>query len=100
MMRLLTTSMMTLTESVALLLVAKSTVVLAGAMVAGWLTRRRPAAVRHLIFAAAFAVLALLPLAATMLPAVSVRLTTSAAAHTGPAAPIRPIVDSVIIGTG
>src|SRR5580765_2870250 len=58
--------------SAALLLIAKATFVIAFAMFAGWLARRRRAAVRHLIFAAAFAVLALLPVATAVMPAVPV----------------------------
>jgi bla regulator protein blaR1 len=53
-------------------LIAKATVVTALALGAGWLARRRRAAVRHLIFVAAFAVLALLPAATAVVPAVSV----------------------------
>ena len=50
----------------------KATAVTAFAIVAGWLARRRRAAVRHLIFVAAFAVLALLPAATAVLPEVPV----------------------------
>ena len=74
MMRLLASGMVTVGESVALLLIAKASVVTAFAMVAGWLTRHRRAAVRHLIFVGAFAVLALLPAATAVMPAVPVRL--------------------------
>jgi uncharacterized protein (TIGR03435 family) len=56
----------------ALSLIVKATVVTALALGAGWLARRRRAAVRHLIFVAAFAVLALLPAATAVVPAVSV----------------------------
>jgi hypothetical protein len=49
--------------SAALSLIAKATLVTACALVAGWLARRRRAAVRHLIFAGAFMVIALLPAA-------------------------------------
>jgi uncharacterized protein (TIGR03435 family) len=58
--------------SVVLSLIVKATVVTAFAIVAGWLARRRRAAVRHLIFGGAFAVLALLPAATAVLPAVPV----------------------------
>jgi bla regulator protein blaR1 len=58
--------------SVALSLILKATVVTAFAIAAGWLARRRRAAVRHLIFVAAFAVLALLPAATAVIPAVAV----------------------------
>jgi hypothetical protein len=58
--------------SAALSLIVKATVVTAFAIVAGWLARRRRAAVRHLIFVAAFAVLALIPAATAVLPAVPV----------------------------
>src|SRR4030095_3317226 len=60
--------------SVALSLIAKATVVSAFALIAGWLARRRRAAVRHLIFLAAFAVLALLPAATAVMPAIPVPL--------------------------
>jgi uncharacterized protein (TIGR03435 family) len=72
MMRLLTASAITVGGSMALALMAKATIVTACAMVAGWLARRRRAAIRHLIFVAAFAVLALLPAATTVIPAVHV----------------------------
>ena len=52
----------------ALSLIAKATVVTGFAIVAGWLTRRVRAAVRHLIFVAAFMTLALLPAATAILP--------------------------------
>jgi uncharacterized protein (TIGR03435 family) len=70
MMRLLAASVVTVSGSAALSLMAKATVVTAFAMVAGWLARR--AAIRHLIFAAAFVVLALLPAATAVIPAVPV----------------------------
>jgi uncharacterized protein (TIGR03435 family) len=76
MMRLLAAGMVTFGESVALSLIAKATVVLACAMAAGWLARHRRAAVRHLIFAGAFAALAVLPAATAAVPAVPVRLLT------------------------
>ena len=60
MMPLLAAGVVTIGGSVALSLIAKATVVTAFAMVAGRLARRRRAAVSHLIFAVAFAVLALL----------------------------------------
>jgi bla regulator protein BlaR1 len=69
--------------SAALLLIAKATLVIACALVVGWLARRRRAAVRHLIFASAFAALALLPMASAVIPAVPIPL---------PAMP--PIVDT------
>jgi hypothetical protein len=59
-------------ESVGLSLIAKATVVTALAIAGGWLARHRRAAVRHLIFAAAFAALALLPVATAVIPAVSI----------------------------
>jgi uncharacterized protein (TIGR03435 family) len=62
--------------SVALSLIAKATVVTSCAIAASWLARRRRAAVRHLIFVAAFVTLALLPAASAVLPAfpISIRL--------------------------
>jgi len=62
--------------SAALSLIAKATVVTVCAMAASWLGRRRRAAVRHLIFVAAFVTLALLPAASVVLPAfpISIRL--------------------------
>jgi uncharacterized protein (TIGR03435 family) len=72
MMRLLAASVVTVGGSVALSLIAKITAVTAFATVAGWLARRQRAAFRHLIFVAAFAVLALLPAATAVVPAVSI----------------------------
>jgi bla regulator protein blaR1 len=68
-----------MTMTFALSLIVKATVVVTLAIVAAWLARRRRAAVRHLIFAAAFAGLALLPAAMAVMPAVSVPLPATAA---------------------
>ena len=84
--------------SAALLLIAKATFVIAFAMFAGWLARRRRAAVRHLIFAAAFAVLALLPAATAVMPAVpfGVRFSsTSAIEDTASATPLNRTVEAL-----
>ena len=98
MIRPLAAALATVGEPVASSLIVKATVVTAAAMGAGWLTRRRPAAVRHLIFVATFAVLALLPLAATILPAISVRVVvTPATAGTAGATPLHPIVDGTTL---
>jgi uncharacterized protein (TIGR03435 family) len=68
-------------------IVAKATIVAGIAIAAGWLARRQRAAVRHLIFAAAFVVLALLPAARVMGPSIPVRLPLARAAWTPPALP-------------
>jgi len=57
-----------------MMLIAKATMVAAIAIVAGWIARRQRAAIRHLIFAAAFAVLAVLPLATAVMPRVWIRV--------------------------
>jgi len=74
MMHLLAAGMATVGEFVALSLIAKVTVVTGFAVVAARLVRHQRAAVRHLILAAAFAVIALLPAATAVTPAVPVRL--------------------------
>ena len=76
MMRLFAALVVTVGDSVAVSLIAKATVATAFAMMGAWLARRRRAAVRHLILVAAFAALALLPVATAVLPAVPVRLVT------------------------
>src|SRR3979411_1376779 len=93
MMHLLAVGVITVGESVALSLIAKVTIVTAFAMVAGWLARHRRAAVRHLIFAGAFAVIALFPAATAVIPAVPVRLLVMPAiADTAPATQLnRPV---------
>ena len=68
-------------------IVAKATIVAGIAIAAGWLARRQRAAVRHLIFAAAFVVLALLPAARVMGPSIPVRLPLARTAWTPPALP-------------
>jgi uncharacterized protein (TIGR03435 family) len=60
-------------------LVAKATVVTGFAVAAGWLARRQRAAVRHLIFVAAFVVLGLLPAASVIVPSILVRLPVATA---------------------
>jgi beta-lactamase regulating signal transducer with metallopeptidase domain len=55
-------------------LVAKATVVAGFAIAAGWVARRQRAALRHLIFVAAFVVLGLLPAARVVVPSLLVRL--------------------------
>jgi bla regulator protein blaR1 len=90
MMRLLAAGMVTVGGSVALSLIAKATVVTALALVAEWLARRRRAAVRHLIMVAAFAVLALLPSATTVIPAIRIPLRFLAMPATGDAVRATP----------
>ena len=97
MMRLLAAGVVTVGESVALSLIAKATVVTAFAMVAGWLARHQRAAVRHLIFVGAFAVLALLPAATAVMPAFPVRLLAVPAM--APAAPMAPLNRTVEVLT-
>jgi bla regulator protein BlaR1 len=83
--------------SAALLLIAKATFVIAFAMFAGWLARRRRAAVRHLIFAAAFAALALLPAATAVMPAVPIGVrfpATSAIEDRASATPLNRTVEA------
>jgi bla regulator protein blaR1 len=91
MMRLLAAIVVTAGGSVALSLIAKATAVTACALVAGWLARRRRAAVRHLIFAAAFAALALLPAATAVIPAVPVPVRVLAMPATADAARATPV---------
>lgn len=103
MMRLLAAGTVTVGASVALSLIAKATAVTALAIVAGWLARRQRAAVRHLIFVGAFAVLALLPAATAVMPSVpvAVRLPAMrAAADTERATPLNPGVDALMAAGG
>jgi uncharacterized protein (TIGR03435 family) len=72
-------------------LIAKVTVITALALGAGWLARRRRAAVRHLIFVSAFAVLALLPAVSVVVPPVPVPVRIQmlpGAADTSPVVPL------------
>jgi uncharacterized protein (TIGR03435 family) len=64
----------TLGTSLALSVIVKATVVLAGAMMAVRLARRRSASIRHLLLATAFAWLLLLPLVSAAVPPREVRL--------------------------
>jgi len=91
MMRLLAAGVVTLGGSVALSLIAKATLVTALALGAGWLARHRRAAVRHLIFAAALAVLALLPAATAVGPAVLVPVRILATPPSSEAALVVPL---------
>ena len=96
-MRLLAAGVITVGESVALSLIAKATIVTAFAVLAGWLTRRQRAAVRHLIFVAAFSALALLPVAITVIPALPVPvriLAMPAIGHPAPPAPVNRTAES------
>ena len=103
MIRLLAAGMVTVGGSVALSVIAKGTAVAAFAIVAGWLARRQRAAVRHLIFVATFAVLAVLPAATAVVPTVPipVRLPAiPAAAGTARPTPLDPIGDAFMIASG
>ena len=102
MMHLLATGAVTVGESVAMSLIAKVTIVSAFAMAAAWLARHRRAAVRHLIFAGAFAVIAMLPAATAVIPAVPVRLPAMAAiADTAPATQLnRPLEAVMFVARG
>jgi bla regulator protein blaR1 len=84
----------------ALPLIAKATLVIGLAMVAGWLTRRRRAALRHLLFVSAFVVLALLPAATAVLPAIPVRLPAMAANEAAAPTLLIPVVDTVMAAAG
>src|SRR3954468_695524 len=55
-------------------LLAKATVVIVFALIAAWLARRQRASLRHLIWLAAFAVLALLPAGAAVMPSVPIHV--------------------------
>jgi uncharacterized protein (TIGR03435 family) len=103
MMRLLAAGVVTVGGSVTLLLIAKATVVIAFALVVGWLARRRRAAVGHLIIMAAFVVLALLPAATAVMPAVSVPVRLLAMPATGDTArapPLNRTVETVMFVAG
>jgi bla regulator protein blaR1 len=95
MMRVLAAGVVAVGGSVALSLIAKTTVVTAFAIVAGWLARRRRAAVRHLILVGAFAVLALLPAATAVMPAVPVPVRLPAMPATGDTARATPLSRTV-----
>ena len=99
---LLAAGVVTVGGSAVLSLVAKATVVTAFAVVAGWLARRRRAAVRHLIFVAAFAVLALLPAATALIPAVPVpiRLVAMPATDAPRATPLNRTVEALTFVAG
>ena len=100
MMRLLAASVITVGTSAVLSLIVKATVVTSVALVAGWLAQRRRAAVRHLIFVAAFAVLALLPAATAVIPTVHVPvrlLTVPAAAEIARVAPLNEAAEATML---
>jgi uncharacterized protein (TIGR03435 family) len=100
MMRLFTAGVVTVGGSVALSMMAKATVATAIAIVAGWLARRQRAAIRHLIFVAAFAVLALLPVATAVMPAVPVPVrvpSMPAALDTDHGTPLEPGLDAPMV---
>ena len=100
MMPLFTAGMVTVGGSVVLSLIAKATAITAFAIVAARLARRQRAAVRHLIFVAAFTVLALLPAATAVMPAVPVPVrlgSTSATADAWRATPLNPGVDALMV---
>src|SRR5215510_2109856 len=99
MMRLLAAGVVTVSGSVALSLITKATIITAFAVLAGWLTRRQRAAVRHLIFVAAFAGLALLPAATAVIPAVSVPVRFLAMPASGDKAPPAPVNRSAEFST-
>src|SRR5215471_8601854 len=99
MMRLLAAGVVTVGGSAALSLIAKATIITAFAVLAGWLTRRQRAAVRHLIFLAAFAGLALLPAAIAVIPAVPVPVRFLAMPASGGTAPRAPVNRSVEFST-
>src|SRR5688500_17552080 len=69
-------------SSLALSLVVKATVVMASTLMAASVVRRSRASVRHMLFAATFGVLLILPVAAVMVPAVTVILPLSQPAAT------------------
>jgi TonB family protein len=73
-------------------LLLKSTIILAVAASATWLLRRRPAALSHTVWMAAFLALALLPAAGSWVPAITapVRFTAAAQASTAAAASVLP----------
>jgi hypothetical protein len=60
-----------------LTLLIKTTIVLGAALAGAWMGRRGRAALRHVVLASAFAMLALLPIAAVVVP--SIRVTVPAA---------------------
>jgi uncharacterized protein (TIGR03435 family) len=91
MMRQLAAGVISVGGSVALSLIAKATIVTAFAVLAGWLTRRQRAAVRHLIFVAAFSALALLPVATSVIPAFPVPVRVLAKPAIGDTAPPAPV---------
>jgi uncharacterized protein (TIGR03435 family) len=70
-------------------LLAKATVVTGLAIAAGWVARRQRAALRHLIFVAAFVVLGLLPAARAVGPSILVRLPVAPATAGMP--PVLPL---------
>ena len=76
-------------------LVAKATIVVVFALAAGRLARHRRASLRHLVFLAAFAVLALLPAAATVIPAVAVPVRIPSVAATVDDAQVIPVIRTV-----
>jgi beta-lactamase regulating signal transducer with metallopeptidase domain len=103
MMRLLWAGVVTVGGSVGLSLIAKATAVTAFAIVAGWLARRKRAAVRHLMFVGAFAVLALLPAATAVIPPVRVPvrlMATPAAAEMARATPLDRTGNVVMVPGG
>jgi uncharacterized protein (TIGR03435 family) len=73
-------------------ILAKVTLTTALALAGARLARHRPAAVRHVVLAAAFAALVVLPIASTLAPAITVRVPIAVPTH-GPVVPPGRIVD-------
>src|SRR5262245_50182530 len=82
MMHILAAGLVAIGASLVLTLIAKATFIILGALLVTRLLRRKRAAVRHLVLVAAFAVLALLPVATAVMPALPVAVGVQA----GPAA--------------
>jgi uncharacterized protein (TIGR03435 family) len=87
---LVDTVLLLLGGSMALSIVLKATIILAIALVAARLARRRRAAVRHLMIAAAFALLPLLPVAALIGPTVTLEVAVESTEPASPPAAIGP----------
>jgi beta-lactamase regulating signal transducer with metallopeptidase domain len=86
--RLVTNSALTISDSFALALTGKATLALLAALAVARLCVRSRAAVRHLVFAASFGILAVLPVVTAVVPAAVVEVPVAPSAASGITGPI------------
>ena len=95
---MLVDGVLVLDGSFATALLVKATLSLAVALIGYRLARRSRAAVRHVLLAAAFAVLLVLPLASSVIPSRAVEVRTPPALRTTPAAVVPFMTDTAAAG--